>query len=120
MFSYLAPHQPPDQVFVLEAVDASNARSMQAPEQRTTELTHQTRAVYPNPMTDRILTVEAVSTESVIRLYDSQGRSVLFTQKQLGEHRVELRIQGKLAKGIYVLDVRGPQGRHQREKIVVQ
>ncbi len=116
----LSASSTPDQVFVLEAVDASNARSMQAPEQRTTELTHQTRAVYPNPMTDRILTVEAVSTESVIRLYDSQGRSVLFTQKQLGEHRVELRIQGKLAKGIYVLDVRGPQGRHQREKIVVQ
>ena len=76
-------------------------------------------SLFPNPSTQGAFTVRGLSENSQIRMYDIQGRAVPVTQQVVSEQQVQLLPDSALPSGLYVVQIRQPNGKLWQRKVVV-
>ena len=76
-------------------------------------------SLFPNPSTQGAFTVRGLSENSQVRMYDIQGRAVPVTQQVMSEQQVQLLPDSALPKGLYVVQIRQPNGKLWQRKVAV-
>ena len=76
--------------------------------------------LYPNPNADGTFTVQGLSDDSQLTLYDLQGRSIDLQEEVVAPQRWQLRTRQVLRPGVYVLSVHHPNGQQYQQKLVVE
>ena len=103
--------------------DASNAKNSNQPLVKPNPSIEDQKAspinLFPNPSTQGAFTVRGLSENSQVRMYDIQGRAVPVTQQVVSEQQVQLLPDSALPKGLYVVQIRQPNGKLWQRKVAV-
>lgn len=107
----------------LFAPEASNARSSNQPFAKLGYSAEDQKAspinLFPNPSTQGAFTVQGLSENSQIRMYDIQGRAVPITLQTMSERQVRLLPDSALPDGLYVVQIHQPNGNQWQRKVAV-
>lgn len=105
---------------------ASNTNSARSSNQLPAKLSHPTAtteassvSIYPNPSIQGAIMVSGVSEESQIQMFDIQGCSISITQRLMSEQRVQLQPNATLPRGLYVVQIRQPNGNRWQRRVMV-